>query len=321
LKTALLIDDRFKEHKTGPGHPERPERLDAIRSGLERAGLMRLLDRVPLEEPADRDIHRVHDPQYLERLVRACQRGAPFIDEPDSAICPLSYEIARTAAGSVIAAVKGVIEGRWKNAFCAVRPPGHHAERDRSMGFCLLNNVAIAAESLIREHGLSRVLILDWDVHHGNATQHSFEERDDVLFVSLHGHPHHVYPGTGFEYETGRGRGEGYTLNVPVLPGAGDAEYRRAFDEKIAPAVERFRPEFVLVSAGFDAHRRDPLAPINLENDSFEWMTWWVLDAAARHCAGRLVSVLEGGYDLTALGECVTLHVEALSGQRSPLSG
>ena len=312
MKSGLLIDERFKEHDTGLGHPERRERLEAVRRALDKAGLIRQMTPIPPRETTDRDVLRIHDPAYIRRLIRACQTGAPFIDEPDSSICPRSYEIARLAAGSVVAAVEGVMEKRWRNAFCAVRPPGHHAERDRSMGFCLLNNIVIAAEYLIRERGVQRVLILDWDVHHGNATQHSFEERDDVLFVSLHGHPQHVYPGTGFEHETGRGRGVGYTLNIPMLPGSGGAEYRRAFDEKIVPAVDRFRPEFILVSAGFDAHHRDPLAPIELENDSFDWMTRWVLDAADRHCGGRVVSVLEGGYDLAALGECAAIHAGLL---------
>lgn len=320
MTSTLLIDDRFREHLTGAGHPESPARLDAVRRALDDAGLIGMMASVPPRDLDDRDLYRIHEPAYVERLVRACQSGAAYIDEPDSAICPASYAIARLAAGSVLAAVDGVMDGRWKNAFCAVRPPGHHAERDRSMGFCLLNNIAIAAEYLIREHHLARVLILDWDVHHGNATQHSFEERDDVLFISLHGHPRHVYPGTGFEHETGRGRGRGFTINIPMLPGSGDAEYRRAFDDKIAPAVERFRPEFILVSAGFDAHRRDPLAPLNLENESFAWMTRWVLNAATRHCAGRLVSILEGGYDLAALGECVAIHVALLSAPNA-LSG
>jgi len=312
MNSGLLLDDCFKEHLTGAGHAERPARLDAVREALDGAGLPARMTSVPIIETADRDVLRIHEPAYIERIVRACDAGVPYIDTPDSAICPRSYEIARLAAGSVLEAVDGVVDGRWKNAFCAVRPPGHHAERDRSMGFCLLNNVAIAAERLIQQHGVEKVMILDWDVHHGNGTQHSFEDRADILYVSLHGHPSSVYPGTGYENETGSGPGRGFTLNLPMEPGAGDDAYHRAFDEKLIPAAESFAPDFVLLSAGFDAHRRDPLAPIELENESYEWMTRWVLSLARNHCAGRVVSLLEGGYDLQALGECVALHVGLL---------
>ncbi|GAF67747.1 unnamed protein product, partial [marine sediment metagenome] len=203
MNSGLLLDDCFKEHLTGAGHPEQPDRLDAVRRALDGAGLLGRMTPIPITEVADRDVLRIHDAAYVERIERTCETGAPYIDTPDSAICPRSYEIARLAAGSVLEAVDGVVDGRWKNAFCAVRPPGHHAERDRSMGFCLLNNVAIAAERLIQQHGVEKVMILDWDVHHGNGTQHSFEDRADVLYISLHGHPNCVYPGTGYENETG----------------------------------------------------------------------------------------------------------------------
>ncbi len=182
------------------------------------------------------------------------------------------------------------------------------------MGCCMFNTIPLAAEHLIDTHGLSRVLILDWDVHHGNGTQHSFESDPNVLFISLHGHPRFVYPGTGNAQERGRGAGEGFTLNVPMLPGAADVDYRRAFGDVVMPRFEEFAPEFVLISAGFDAHRTDPLAPLNLDTESFGWMTDEVLAAAKRHSGGRLVSILEGGYDLDALGECAALHVTKLLG-------
>ncbi len=314
MNSGLLLDACFAEHLTGAGHPESPARLEAVRQALDRAGLIARATPVPVTNIADRDVLRIHEAAYLERLAQTCEAGSAYVDVPDSAICPRSYEIARLAAGSVLEAVRGVMDGRWANAFCAVRPPGHHAERNRSMGFCLLNNIALAAECLVRDHGLGRVLILDWDVHHGNGTQHSFEEREDILYISLHGHPHWVYPGTGYEHETGSGPGLGLTLNIPMDPGAGDEAYRVAFEEKIAPAAETFEPEFVLVSAGFDAHRRDPLAPLQLENKSYEWMTAWALDLARRHCVNRMVSILEGGYDLEALAECVAIHVGLLQG-------
>lgn len=312
MDSGLLLDDCFKEHLTGAGHPESPVRLDAVREALDSAGLIARMTSIPICAVSDRDVLRVHDAEYLQRIARACESGVSYIDAPDSAICPRSYEIARFAAGAVLNAIDGVMEGRLKNAFCAVRPPGHHAERNRSMGFCLLNNIAIAAEYLIRHHGLEKVMILDWDVHHGNGTQHSFEDRADVLYISLHGHPAHVYPGTGHENETGVGPGQGFTLNLPIMPGSGDDAYRKAFDEKVVPLAESFAPDFVLLSAGFDAHRRDPLAPIELETESYAWMTRWVLELAGHHAGGRLVSLLEGGYDLHALGECVALHVGLL---------
>jgi acetoin utilization deacetylase AcuC-like enzyme len=204
------------------------------------------------------------------------------------------------------------MHGAIENAFCAVRPPGHHCERNESMGFCLLSNVAIAARYLLDVHGIGRVAVVDWDVHHGNGTQHVFEDNADVFYCSLHGHPAYVYPGTGFENERGRGPGEGATLNLPMYPGSDDALYRRAFEQRVLPALDDFKPQFVLISAGFDAHRLDPLAPLNLDSASFEWMTRALMDVAARYAQGRLVSVLEGGYDLGALAESATLHVTEL---------
>ena len=254
----------------------------------------------------------IHSECYTERLKRACADGLPYIDAPDSGICRESYEVARLAAGTVINAVDAVMAGRIDNAFCAIRPPGHHAERDVSMGFCLFNNNAIAARYLLDDHAVQRLLILDWDVHHGNGTQHAFEADPRVLFVSLHGHPGIVYPGSGYEEERGKGPGQGFTINIPMLPPGGDNEYRRAFDESILPVVEKFDPQFVLISAGFDAHRLDPLAPLELETESFGWMTDEMVRVAGDHCQGRLVSILEGGYHLDALGDSVALHLTRL---------
>jgi acetoin utilization deacetylase AcuC-like enzyme len=312
-KTGLVLDDCFREHDTGPGHPERPQRLVAIAEALAGAKLIDRCARLPLREAEFEQVHRIHSPEYVARVEQTCRNGASYIDTPDSAICPTSYRLALLAAGSVLEAVDQVMAGEIDNAFCAVRPPGHHALRNLSMGFCLLNNTAIAAEYLTHHHKLERVMILDWDVHHANGTQASFEDRRDVLLISLHGHPSWVYPGTsGWATETGVGDGEGYTLNLPMMPGAGDAEYRRAFIEKILPTVAAYQPQFVLVSAGFDAHRDDPLAPIELKDESFDRMTRRVMNQAARYAGGRLVSVLEGGYNLDALGRCVRSHVAHL---------
>lgn len=312
VTTGLVQDERFQRHLTGPGHPERPERLARIGEVLAASGVGGRCIGVEYSPVEPAQVKRIHEQGYLERLQRACRDGQPYVDVPDSAICPASYEIALLAAGAVIQAVDGVGAGRMRNAFCAVRPPGHHAEHHMSMGFCLLNNVAIAAARLLAESGLARVLILDWDVHHGNGTQHSFEADPRVLFISLHGHPSFLYPGTGYEHERGRGAGEGFTINLPMPSGAGDGEYRRAFDETILPAVEKFNPQFVLISAGFDAHRLDPLAPLALETESYGWMTDEMVGVARRHCGGKLVSVLEGGYHLDALADSVTLHVSRL---------
>lgn len=311
-RTGLVQDPRFQRHFTGPGHPERPERLQAIARRLAETGLDRRCTPIAAVPVDPELVHLVHGEEYLQRVERACAAGARWIDAPDSAICGESLDIARLACGGVVQAVEEVLSGRVDNAFCAVRPPGHHAEHDHSMGFCLINNIAVAAKYLVERKGLSRVLILDWDVHHGNGTQHTFERDSRVLFISLHGHPGIVYPGTGYAEERGVGPGEGFTINIPILPPGGDPVWREAFDRTVFPAIDGFRPEFVLISAGFDAHRRDPLAPLELETESYGWMTDAVVEAARRHARRRLVSVLEGGYDLTALGESAALHVERL---------
>ncbi|MCP4251011.1 MAG: histone deacetylase [bacterium] len=311
-KTGLVLDERFERHDTGPDHAERAARLETVRGALAESGLDRRCVRIEPAPVTDPVLYRIHEPAYIRRVEAACRQGAPFIDVADSAICPDSYEIGRLAAGSVIEAVDAVMGGRLDNAFCAVRPPGHHAERDRSMGFCLFNNVALAAAHLLAARALERVLIVDWDVHHGNGTQHSFEDRADALVCSLHGHPHWVYPGSGLASETGVGPGEGYTLNLPMMPEATGSAYRQAFVEKLLPAVEAYQPQFVLISAGFDAHRLDPLAPICLETEDYDWMTRWVMDLAHRHCGGRLVSLLEGGYHLDALADSVKTHLTLL---------
>ncbi len=311
-RIGLTIHTAFERHLTGPGHPERPRRLVAIRDALSKAGLIERCTAIPLRRATDAEVERVHTRAYVERVIRACQRGDPYIDVADSAICPESFEIATLAAGTVLEAVDQVLTGQLDRAFCGIRPPGHHAERHRSMGFCLLSNVALAAEHARTVHRVERVGILDWDVHHGNATQHIFEADPGVLFISLHGHPYYVYPGTGFEDETGKGAGIGFTLNIPMLPGAGDREYRAAFEQQVIPKLDQFAPQLLLISAGFDAHRADPLAPIGLDTESFAWMTRAAVEIADRHCGGKLVSVLEGGYDLEALGASVAVHVNAL---------
>ena len=312
MATGLVYDTRFEDHDTGAGHPERSARLPAVVDELHRRGLLeglKWIDAAPI------DLERagwVHTPAYLDRLRRACRGGRGYIDTPDSAVCCESYDIALLAAGGVLAATRAVASGEVGNAFCAVRPPGHHAERDRSMGFCLLNNVAIAAECLLREHGLDRVAVVDFDVHHGNGTQHIFEDRADVLFVSLHEDPRVQYPGTGFSHETGHGPGKGYTLNLPMQPGCGDGEYARVMSERVLPTLDEYQPQSLLISAGFDAARDDPLGHMSITEEGFADITRMLKGAAERSCGGKIVSVLEGGYDLAALGNAVAAHVEVL---------
>jgi acetoin utilization deacetylase AcuC-like enzyme len=309
---GLLIDSRFLRHLTGEGHPERPARIDAIHNALIEGRLMDLcMPITPVPISLNR-ILTIHERSYVERLEHACKSGAAYIDVPDSAICPQSYEIARLAAGGVLAACDAIAAGEVRRVFAAVRPPGHHCERDRSMGFCLLNNIALAARHFQQAHGIDRVAVLDWDVHHGNGTQHIFEDDPSVLFVSIHGHPDYLYPGTGYETESGVGDGAGYTLNVPMMPESNDEDYRNAFETLILPKLRAFEPQVLLISCGFDAHFLDPLGNIALTDAAFEWMTRKAIDIAIQHCDGRILSVLEGGYDLSVLKRCTRTQVSLL---------
>jgi acetoin utilization deacetylase AcuC-like enzyme len=255
-------------------------------------------------------IHAVHDPAYVESVERICARGGGVLDYGDTGAGPDSYDTALLAAGGVIAAARAIHEGTVASAFAAVRPPGHHAEKDRAMGFCLFNNVAVGAVYCLQKLGCKRVLIVDWDVHHGNGTQHIFEESDSVFYFSIHQYPH--YPGTGRESETGRGKGEGYTLNVPMPATAGDDEYFHAFQERLYPAMELFRPDFIFISAGFDAHRDDPLSAIRVSEEGYAEMTRMIKALQGRYGAVGILSVLEGGYNLRSLSASVRRHIEVL---------
>ena len=313
MTTALIHSPRFLEHDTGRGHPERPDRLRAIDRALHEHRLHDRLTPLDFHPAGDDAIARIHARAYIHRLTEACHLGRPCIDSPDSAICPVSEQVARLAVGGTLAAADALAAGDAQRAFCALRPPGHHAEADFSMGFCLYNNLAIAAAHLVAHHGLERVAIVDFDVHHGNGTQHSFDARRDVLFASIHQHPDTLYPGTGHAHETGTGQGEGYTVNVPLPPGAGDEPWLDAFRRHVRPRVIEHRPQMLLLSAGFDAHADDPLANLNVTADGFEQLTRELRDLADELCHGRILSVLEGGYNLTALADAVARHVEVLA--------
>ncbi len=312
MATGLAYHPRFLEHVAGSHHPERPARLLAILDGLEEAGLRGRL--VPIDaQPVDpRWAQMVHSPQYLARLEEACRRGLPYIDTPECGIVPASYDIALLAAGACTAAVDAVMRGDLQRAFCAVRPPGHHAMYDVSTGFCLLNNIAIAGHYARRAYGLERVLIFDWDVHHGNGTQQAFEPDGEVLLCSIHQDPRTLYPGTGYATEVAVEPGRGGILNLPMPAGSGDDDYRRVLEREFLPVAEAYEPQLVLVSAGFDAHRDDPLAMMDLTDDGFAWMGRMACDLADRFAGGRLIAVLEGGYNLPVLRRCVPQMVATL---------
>lgn len=309
-KTGLVYDSRCLDHDMGAWHPESPTRLRAIMQRLEQSGTATRLTRIEPREAEDEWIAQIHEPSYLAMLkAHAPTTGRTPLDS-DTSMSPGSLTAAYLAAGGALAAVDAIMAKAVDHVFCAVRPPGHHAEAGRAMGFCFFNNVAIAARYVQKKYGLTRVLIVDWDVHHGNGTQHSFEEDASVLFFSTHQFPH--YPGTGRATERGRGAGEGFTINVPMAAGEGDEEYRAVFQKSLVPAADAFKPEFVIVSAGFDAHRDDPLAGMGLTEEGYADLTGIVAGIAKRHASGRILSSLEGGYNLTALSASVDRHIQAL---------
>ncbi len=311
--TGIVEDRRYQAHAGGAGHPERPERLAAVGEAI--AARRERLVAVPARAAEDDEILRVHGPDHLAGLAEAV-RVAPCQLDPDTFFAPGSLDVARLAAGASIDLARAVARGELASGLAAVRPPGHHAESARAMGFCLLNNVAIAARALQASEALERILILDWDVHHGNGTQHSFESDPSVLYFSTHQFPY--YPGTGAATEIGRGRGEGTTVNVPLPAGCGDDEYLGCFQRILVPVARAFRPEIILVSCGFDAHRDDPLASMQLSGAGFGALARLVRALADELCGGRLALVLEGGYALTGLREGTDAVLDVLLAEKTP---
>ncbi len=311
---GFIFHPSFLRHDTGESHPECAQRLMAIESALKKSGLYDELVHLGLSEGHRLDLGKwielVHRPAHVERVRTSIPASGQVHVDPDTVVSPYSFEAAQFAVEGVLTAVDQVMEGKLANAFCAVRPPGHHAESNRSMGFCLFNNVAIAARYLQERYGLERVAIVDWDVHHGNGTQQIFYEDPSVFYFSVHQFP--LYPGTGGKDEVGADQGKGFTLNCPLSSGGGDAEYRRVMDEVLAPALKSFDPEFILISAGFDAHENDPLAGMRVSTEGFAELTRQVKKQAEALCEGRLVSCLEGGYHLESLGQSVQAHLLAL---------
>ena len=306
MTTILYSHPACEGHDPGHMHPESPARLKAVLAALEAADFAGLDRREPPRAEIEQ-IARVHDRAYVEQALAAVPDSGHRALDPDTVVSPGSGEAALRAAGALCAAVDAIMAGEAKNAFCAVRPPGHHAEPARSMGFCLFNNVAIGAAHARAAHGLAKAAVVDFDVHHGNGTQAMFWDQADLLFASTHQMP--LYPGTGSVDETGAA---GNILNLPLAPLAGTIEFRRAMSESILPAVRAFKPDFLFVSAGFDAHADDPLANLRFQDEDYAWATRELVQVAAECCEGRLVTTLEGGYDLHALARSAALHVRAL---------
>jgi len=307
--TLLVYDDIYLKHYCGEWHPERPERLQYAISALEKSGLMSKLHRVSPRAASKQELALVHTKSYIDEVERLSQTGHQWLDL-DTCVSEHSWEAAIKAVGGVLAACDEILKGTTRTAFCAVRPPGHHATPARGMGFCIFNNVAIAARYLQSFAGLSRIAIVDWDCHHGNGTAETFYHDSSVLYISLHRYP--FYPGSGSENEAGEGTATGTTLNIPLPASTPKDEYRNKYEAALRDTLIPFKPQFILISAGFDALAVDPIAGLGLSPEDFGWMTKMVCDAARETAGCRVVSALEGGYNLDALAECVCVHVAAL---------
>lgn len=310
--TGIAADSRVQKHETGPGHPEQPARYSAVMNRLEASGLLARLTRLKVRSASDDELALVHRREYIDLVEREVSQDRRELSTGDTTIDAHSSEAGRLAAGCVLSAVDAVFAGTVGNAFCVVRPPGHHASAARGMGFCLFNNVAVSARYAQKRYGAERVLIADWDVHHGNGTQDIFYEDGSVFFFSTHQSP--WYPGTGAQWERGAGAGQGTTLNCPFPASSGRAEILGAFRNQLLPAAREFRPDLILISAGFDSRIDDPLGLFLLRDEDFAELTRVLTELAGRECRGRLVSVLEGGYNLDGLASAGEAHVRALLG-------
>lgn len=305
MTTLLLHHPSFLDHLTPPGHPERPDRLRAIHAALDRTEFAELhREEAPPASPEITEL--AHPESYWKRIEAAIPTDGLVRIDADTTLSPGSWSAALHSVGAATRAVDLVVSGAYANAFVANRPPGHHAERQTAMGFCLFNNIAIAARFAQREHDLERIAIMDWDVHHGNGTQDILWEDPSVLYTSTHQMP--LYPGTGAPSEVGAGN----IVNAPLAPGDGGEEFRAAFRDRILPAIDNMRPDLILISAGFDAHHRDPLAAINLDEEDFAWATDELMGRADQYCSGRIVALLEGGYDLKGLALSASAHIRRL---------
>jgi acetoin utilization deacetylase AcuC-like enzyme len=316
MKSGIVKDWRYVEHNMGPGHPESPERIRSIYERLEKDKGLASLILIPPRTATEKEIAFIHTQEYIEQIRETAGRERTFLD-PDTSTSPRSYEVALLAAGGLIEAADRIMEGNIQNAFALVRPPGHHAEAAQARGFCIFNNVAIAAQHLVEKRGLKRVLIVDWDLHHGNGTQNAFYSRSDILFFSTHQFPY--YPGSGHWSEVGKGKGEGFTVNVPLTPGKTDDDFLFIYRKLLSPVAAAFKPEFILVSAGFDIFAGDPLGGMEVSAQGFGALAGELMNLAGQTAHSRLLLTLEGGYNLFGLQDGVTSVLRALSGQ-SPVS-
>ena len=307
---GFMTDPIYLKHLTGEGHPEKPQRLTAIIEQLKKSGLWKSLVQITAREAKLEEIRAVHDEKYIQNVIRDVQANRGSLSTGDTTLSSDSYTAAVWAVGGVLAAGDAVMSGNVARAFCAVRPPGHHATRNRGMGFCIFNNVAALARYLQAKHKLSRILIVDWDVHHGNGTQDIFYDDDSVLYFSTHQHP--MYPGTGLRTETGIGKGKGFTINCPLPRGSGDAEVIAAFDNDLLPAARKFRPDFVIISAGFDSRQQDTLGGFKITDEGFAKLTRRAVAIADDSAGGKVISVLEGGYNLSGLALAAESHLRAM---------
>lgn len=314
MVTAIIYSPKCLEHKTGNQHPERPQRLMAIVNGIEKSGLLNNNNiKVVRPEPASiEDLKLVHESEYIERVKSICESGGGLLDE-ETQVSRESFEAARAAAGGALEAVRGVISGEFANAFAIVRPPGHHAGPARSEGFCIFNNAAIAAKYLIRDWGLKRIIILDIDAHHGNGTQELFYDDSSVLYISIHEEPIE-FPRTGFIWEVGEGEGRGYTINIPLPYGSGDPSFWKSLKTIVLPIAAQYKPQFMLVSAGFDGYYRDYIADLSLSAYIYPRIFQLILDFAYRVCDGRMAAILEGGYNIWLLRRVVVACVAKMAG-------
>lgn len=317
MVTDLVYHDLFVKHEMSMGHPESPDRLRSAMSYAKKAGLLEN-DNLNLLTPESVNldiVYTIHDKQYLEGIKEKSERGGGFYTL-DTAVNQYTYEAALLAAGGGVEAVDRIMSGATENAFVLCRPPGHHAEFARAFGFCFINNIAVAANHLIQNQGLKRIMIVDYDAHHGNGTQNSFYSSNQVLYVGLHQDGRTLFPGSGFPDEIGKGEGQGYTVNLAMYPGAGDKSYELAFSEVIEPLAESFKPEFILVSVGFDGHYKDPLTSLGLTTSGFSMMNSELHRIASKVASGRLCCFLEGGYNLDVMGMCTLNLLEELIGMQ-----
>lgn len=311
-RLAFVTHEECLKHVASYEHPESPDRILALTEGVKKSHLAGQVDFKRAKVAKRVQIESIHPRMYIDRLRKSCKEKKEWFDFEDTFINEHSYRSALYSAGGAIEGVRLALSGKYRRVFCCVRPPGHHADREKGMGFCLMNNVAIAAKYGLSEGKLRKVMIVDWDAHHGNGTQNIFERNPSVFYLSLHEHPTFLFPGTGRRWETGKGKGAGATLNIPLPPGSGDEEYIQAFLKQVVPTLKAFRPDLLLISAGFDGHRDDTLSDMTMTEEGFGEITRLLVSASENYSSGIIVSILEGGYQIDVLAKSAISHLDAL---------